>query len=162
VYCCIGTTLKKARSKDAFRDVDYGIPLSAGEQAAKARSRQFLLVSAVQADRRSRIFYNRVKGETEQALSELELPSLQIFRPSLLLGKRTEFRLGEVLVTEPARALSPLMMGHAKKFRPVPASDVARAMVHAALRPPPGISVYEYSDIVQLAREAGSTGTSSR
>jgi uncharacterized protein YbjT (DUF2867 family) len=92
VFCCLGTTMRRAGSREAFRRVDHDHVLALGRWAAKARARRFVVVSAAGADASSRVFYNRVKGEMERGLAALGLASLVVVRPSLLAGERSEFR----------------------------------------------------------------------
>ena len=95
VFVTLGTTIKKAGSQEKFREVDYTFPLSIAELAKESGVRSFLMVSSIGADPNSSVFYSKVKGEVERDTISLNLPSLYIFRPSLLLGHRSEFRLGE-------------------------------------------------------------------
>lgn len=95
VISCLGTTIKKAGSREAFRRVDFEAPLMLAKFAKESGAGQFLSVSSLGADARSRVFYSRVKGELEEAVKALQIPSTVFFRPSLLLGDRKEFRLGE-------------------------------------------------------------------
>lgn len=141
VICALGTTIKTAGSKARFRDVDYGIPLTAAKLALKEGARHFLLVSALGADAHSRIFYNRVKGELEDALRTLGFRSVTIVRPSLLLGEREEFRLGE----EIAKRLAWIVPG---KYRPIHARAVAAALVRCAKEDVPGLQILESDEIV--------------
>jgi len=134
VFCCLGTTIGRAGSKEAFRRVDHDYVLALGQWASGARARRMIAISAVGADPASRVFYNRVKGEVERDLAALRLRSLVIVRPSLLSGQRDDFRLGErlaLIATRPFRALIPAGM------RPIAAADVARAMLDAALADAP-------------------------
>ncbi len=94
VYCCLGTTIKKAGSQEAFTKIDHTLVVTVAELMQKQGSEQFLVISSMGSDSKSKIFYNRTKGEMEEALQEIGFPCLRIFRPSLLLGKREEFRLG--------------------------------------------------------------------
>jgi len=129
VFCCLGTTIKVAGSEDAFRRVDFEYVVRTGRWARGANARRFIVVSALGADAASRVFYNRVKGEAEQALGALGLPSLVVLRPSLLDGERKEVRPGERLAlkfTRPIRGLLP------KSIRPVRDIDVAATMLAAA------------------------------
>jgi uncharacterized protein YbjT (DUF2867 family) len=144
VFCCLGTTIKQARTAAAFRRVDHDFVLALGRAGVRAGATQFLLVSAVGADRRSRMFYSRVKGDAEAAVRELPYPAIQIFRPSLLLGARAEFRLGERAAAAVAPVLSLLLPGRWRRFRPIQAADVARAMVHVARHAPAGANLFEY------------------
>jgi len=141
IFCCLGTTIRKAGSREAFRRVDLDYPLQAARLGRAAGARQFLLVSAVGADPSSRVFYNRVKGEVEAAVPGVGYPRMVIFRPSLLLGEREESRPGERVAEWVMRPLGPLMRGPLARYRPVEAERVARAMVRRALggeRPAPG------------------------
>lgn len=140
LICCLGTTISKAGSKERFRAVDLGVPLALATLGAERGVRHFLLVSALGADARSRVFYNRVKGELEGALAALPLRSLSIVRPSLLLGERREFRLGERL----AQRLAFLMPG---KYAAIRASDVAAALVRLAKKDAPGRRVVESAEM---------------
>src|SRR5882724_10182847 len=99
LFCALGTTIGKAGSQAAFRQVDFEYPLAAAKLALQAGTKRFVLVSSVGADARSKNFYLRTKGELEQAVSALGFQSVHIFRPSLLLGKREEFRVGERVAT---------------------------------------------------------------
>jgi uncharacterized protein YbjT (DUF2867 family) len=136
-YCCLGTTFKTAGSKQQFRRVDHDYVLAFGRWAHRVGVRRMIVVSALGADSASRVFYNRVKGETERDLAALGLASLVIVRPSLLAGERSEFRLGERLALAVARPLAALLPAG---LRPVAAADVAQAMVDAALaEQPPSI-----------------------
>lgn len=111
VYCCLGTTMKTAGSKAAFRRVDLDYPVEAARLAREAGVRLFAVVSALGADEGSMFFYNRVKGEMERLLRESGLPSLYIFRPSLLLGNRQERRTGEAASVKLSRSLPFLWAG---------------------------------------------------
>lgn len=157
VFCCLGTTLAKAGSEEAFRRVDYDYPLALGRAALAAGARRFFVVTALGADPSSRIFYNRVKGEVERDLGALGLPELHVFRPSLIIGDRAERRLKERLTMSAAKPLAALMMGPLKRFRPIEATDVARAMVTVALARGPAapVSVYESDEIAKLGQDAG-------
>ncbi len=124
-FCALGTTMRQAGSQDAFRRVDFDYPLSVARTARTAGARHFLLVSAVGADARSKVFYNRVKGELEEAVSQLGYPSLTIARPSLLLGERSPPRIGEEIGKRLAWLFPP-------KWKPVQASQVASALLRAA------------------------------
>lgn len=151
VFCCLGTTIKKAGSQNAFRKVDYEFPATLGTLAKAAGVEKFLVISAMGADSRSNIFYNRVKGQLEDRLKKLELPALHIFRPSLLLGDRKEFRLGEKAASVIAPVLSPLLRGGMKKYRPIQAEQVARAMYAAAQSDSSGVAVHLSDEIAELA-----------
>jgi uncharacterized protein YbjT (DUF2867 family) len=146
VYCCLGTTIKKAGSQEAFKQVDFSLVLTVADLMRKQGVEQFIVVSSMGADPNSKVFYSRVKGEMEQALQQLDYPCLRIIRPSLLLGQRDEFRLGEKIGTWLTPVLKPLMMGSLRKYRPVQAESVALFMVKMAHEEPlAGVHVYESS-----------------
>ncbi|MCU0951952.1 MAG: NAD(P)H-binding protein [Burkholderiaceae bacterium] len=129
VFCCLGTTMAAAGSREAFAAIDRDAVLALGRWAAARQARRMIVVSAVGADASSRVFYNRIKGEAEAGLQRLALSSLTLLRPSLLVGERRERRLGESLalaVSRPLRALLP------RALQPVQADDVAAAMLAAA------------------------------
>lgn len=136
LFCALGTTIKDAGSEEAFRRVDYSYPLAIARLGREVGARHFLLVSALGADARSRVFYNRVKGELEDAVRALGYPSLTIARPSLLLGERAEHRPGEELAKKIGWLVPP-------RWRPVHAARVAAALVDAARRAAPGVEVLE-------------------
>jgi len=144
VFCCLGTTIKQAGSQPAFRMVDHTFVVDLARAGLRAGATQFLLVSAIGADSESRVFYSRVKGETETAIRKLPYQGIQIFRPSLLLGERPEFRLGERIATLGAPLLPALLFGPLRRYRPIPARAVARAMVGIAKEAPRGPNVFEY------------------
>ena len=149
VYCCLGTTIKKAGSQEAFKKVDHTLVVTVAELMKKQGAEQFLVISAMGADKDSKVFYNRVKGEMEAALQELGYPCLRIIRPSLLLGPREEFRLGEKIAVMLTPLLKPFLLGSLKKYRPVEAEKVAQFMVKVAREEPiVGVHVYE-SNVIE-------------
>ena len=131
VCCAMGTTIRKAGSRAAFRQVDFDYPFQMAQLARAHGARQLLLVSAMGADADSRVFYNRVKGELEEALSELDYESVCVAQPSLLAGERGEFRLAERL----GLALGWLMPD---RYKPVQAAQVAAGLLSAARDERPG------------------------
>jgi uncharacterized protein YbjT (DUF2867 family) len=140
IICALGTTLRQAGSKGRFRQVDLGYPLAVARLGVEQGASHFLLVSSIGADAGSRAFYTRVKGELEDAVSGLPYRSITIVRPSLLLGERREFRLGE----EIGKRFAFLMP---RRYRPVPASAVAAVLVQAAKDDAPGRRVIESQEI---------------
>lgn len=151
VFCCLGTTMKTAKSQDAFKKVDLEYPLQSAKLAKEGQASSFLMVSSMGADVSSKIFYNQVKGAAERAVNELQLPSLHIFRPSLLLGERKEFRIGERIATMTTKILFFIWKGPLHKFKPIEAAAVAKAMIVAASHPSLGTHIYESSKIAALA-----------
>ena len=130
VFCCLGSTLKAAGSKAAFIHCDYTLVVESALTGQRLGARHLLAVSAMGASSRSPFFYNRVKGETEQALRAQAWPRLTLLRPSMLLGERQTARASETL-------LAPLFRLLPGNWRAIAAQDVARAMLAEALRPGP-------------------------
>ena len=151
VFCCLGTTMKKAGSEEAFRKVDYEYVVRLAESSIRTGADRFFLVSAVGADPKSRIFYSRVKGEAEEAVARLGFAGLHIFRPSFLVGRRPEKRPGEELGIAAARLVSGVLFGPARKYRPIKADTVARAMIVIAREGSPGAHVYNSDEMEGLA-----------
>lgn len=152
VFCALGTTIRKAGSQAEFRHVDLEMPLHLANEAVQAGAEQMVAVSSVGADPRSKNFYLRTKGELEQELAKLPFRAVHILRPSLLLGKRDEFRLGEAIGMTVAPALDLLTLGKLRRYHSVHAQLVGRAMVAAARQGTAGVHIYEYRQIVSLAR----------
>lgn len=145
-FCCLGTTIKQAGSQNAFRQVDYDLPLAVGAAAKAMGARHFLVISALGANSRSKIFYNRVKGEMEEALQAQGWEQLTIVRPSLLLGERREQRLGEALA-------APFMRWLPGKWRGIEASVLARALWRLALEEGQGVRFVESDELRRLGRD---------
>lgn len=150
VFCAFGTTIKQAGNQERFRQVDFGYPLRAAQLARAAGARHFLLVSSIGASPGARAFYLRVKGELEVAILALGFPSVTIARPSLLVGDRKEFRLGEEIATRFSWAMP-------RKYRAVHVRDVARALVDAAVEDRPGVRVIENPEIRRVTTSEGPT-----
>ncbi len=150
IYCCLGTTIRVAGSQEAFRKVDYRYPAEAARLGATAGARQFLLVSSVGANASSGNFYLRVKGEVEEAVQKSGVGSVVIARPSMLLGHRAESRPGERLAVHAFRALAIALVGPARKYRPVEAHTVARALCRAATDEKRGTRILESDAIERL------------
>ncbi len=144
VFCCLGTTIKKAGSRESFRKIDFELVVNIAEIMRQLGAQQFLVISAMGANKESKIFYNQVKGEMEEAVQMLRYPCLRIIRPSLLLGAREEFRLGEEIGVILAHLLKHILIGGMKKYRPVEAQSVAAFMVKIACEiPHSGVHIYE-------------------
>jgi uncharacterized protein YbjT (DUF2867 family) len=147
-FCTLGTTIGKAGSREAFRAVDHDAVL-AFARAAKARGASHgYVVTALGADARSWVFYNRVKGEVEAALQTVGFEGLVIVRPSLLLGERAEHRPGERLAIQLSSALKPLLAP--LPWRPIEAAVVARALRTLARTPPTGVRIYPSGELHAL------------
>lgn len=144
VFCCLGTTIKTAGSKEAFRKVDEEYPLAVAHWAYQRGARQYLLVTALGADPKSVVFYNRVKGELEQKIQNIGFSTVHIFRPSLLLGPRNESRPGEEAAKMFDRWFGFLIP---KAYRAIEAAKVARAMQQVAKKNVPGTYIHESKEL---------------
>jgi uncharacterized protein YbjT (DUF2867 family) len=129
VFCAIGTTIKKAGSKENQYKIDCEYPFKIAQTAKQNGAKQFILVSSLGADHRSSNFYLRTKGELEEKISALNFETFIILRPSIILGKRNEFRLGETIGVFFITLFSPLFFGSLKKYKGVRASAIASRMV---------------------------------
>lgn len=146
-FSCLGTTIKKAGSKEAFWHIDFELPMEFAKLAKARGVQHFLLVSAIGADSRSLFFYPAVKGKLEEAICSLNFPSTTIVRPSLLLGPRSEYRRGEKIGEGLMSILNPVMFGPLRHLRSVRAQDVAACLIHAAKKSRPGVHIIESGDI---------------
>ena len=149
-FCALGTTIKKAGSRDAFRAVDHDAVVALARAARGAGASSFLHVTAMGADKGSRVFYNRVKGETERDVAAVGVPTTVAFRPSILDGERGESRPGEQVGLVVMRALGPVL----GKYRPTRAEDVAAAMVREAGRSEPGARTVDAGKIGRIAHQS--------
>ena len=151
IFCCLGTTRKKAGSREKFEKVDVEYPLRVAQIAKKKGANHFIVISAMGANEKSLAYYNRVKGKLEKQLVELDFPQLSIVRPSLLVGKRDEFRLGEKLGEAVLAVLNPILVGPLKKYRSILGSQVAEAMTVISLHEKPDkVEIYESNQLAQL------------
>lgn len=150
VFCAVGTTRKKVKGNmDAYRKVDHDIPVNAARHSLEAGCRHFALVSSVGASAKSSNFYLRFKGEVEEAVELMGIPSVSVFRPSLLMGKRNEFRLAE----EISKIFTPLLSFlFPAKYKPIKGLNVAQAMIAAASIEEPGFRVYHFNEMKALIK----------
>jgi uncharacterized protein YbjT (DUF2867 family) len=158
IVCCLGSTIKKAGSRERFRSIDYGIAIKAAEIGRKQGADAFILMSAVGASASSPVFYNRVKGELEDGLKALAFPYLSIYQPGLLMSERSEQRLAETMGIKAMPAINCLLQGPMKRYRGIEAETVARAMVNEIVnlseRDPPNVSeihIRQHDDMMALA-----------
>ena len=150
VFCCLGTTIKAAGSQEAFKKVDYEYPLRVAEIAKQNDASAFLIVTALGAAKSSIIFYNRVKGEVEEAIGNLHFDAFHILQPSLIIGERKESRSGEGI----AQTLSPiydtLMFGPLTKYKSIKAEQIAKAMIHYSKQETKGIMRHESGELQKI------------
>ncbi len=145
VFCCLGTTIKQAKTKEAFRKVDFDYPFELARNLYANGAQQFLLVSALGSDKNSSIFYNRVKGEVEAAIATVGFRAFHIFKPSLLVGPRKEQRAGEDAAKVFYKIFDFLIP---QKYKGIESIKVARAMLANARENQAGIFIHE-SDSLQ-------------
>jgi uncharacterized protein YbjT (DUF2867 family) len=150
-FCCIGTTAKKTPNKDLYRKIDFGIPVALAELCKKNNVSHFIAISALGANKSSSVFYNRTKGEMEETLLATSLKRLNILRPSLIVGNRQEFRLGEKIASHVMGVAQLFMIGSLKKYRPIEASVIAGAMLHLSNTPSSDV-IIESDEIKYYAR----------
>lgn len=159
VFCSLGTTIKKAGSRDNFYRVDYSYVYETARLALQQGAKHFYVVTALGSDARSKIFYYRVKGQVEEALSQLGYESLYIFRPSFILGRRAEKRTGEILAKYVALTLGALLPN---RLKAVSARSIAMAMMQTAREGRPGRHIIDNAAIHTLAAKYEMGGNNAR
>ncbi|HEY0742218.1 MAG TPA: NAD(P)H-binding protein [Chryseosolibacter sp.] len=147
VYCCLGTTMTKAKTKQKFREIDFEYPLALARITKELGAKQFLLVSALGADKRSSVYYNQVKGELEDAVNKIDFDAIHVFRPSLLLGLREEKRAGEDAAKIVYKIFWFLIPD---KYKAIEAIKVAQAMEYYAQRDQKGKFTHESREMQNL------------
>ncbi|MCP1123500.1 oxidoreductase [Bacillus sp. 3103sda1] len=150
VFNCLGTTIKKAKTKENFKKVDYDYTIRAARLAEEQGVQNFLVISSMGANPKSLFFYSQVKGQMEEDIKKLVIEGIHIFRPSLLLGEREEFRFGERMGEKISGIMPFLFKGPFTKYRPISAEQVARGMYVTALREESGVHVHESSEIAKM------------
>jgi uncharacterized protein YbjT (DUF2867 family) len=145
-FCCLGSTMAKAGSKEAFYVIDHDYPVNLAKGVHDAGSRRFFVISAMGANASSSIFYNRVKGEMERDLQQLGFETLAIFRPGLLMGPRKEKRTGEAIARKLFAIINPILPS---AYKGVQAESVAQAMLHSSISLGVGFIVLENKDLIQ-------------
>lgn len=148
--CCIGTTIKKAKSKEAFMDVDLHLPVSIAKKLQENGCKIMSVISAMGADTNSYFFYNRVKGMMEQEIKNLNFESVSILRPSLIIGHRKEKRTGEKMGIVFMKIMNPLLFGKLKNYRSIKALQISKALVNTILKNKPGYNIYLSEKIKRL------------
>jgi uncharacterized protein YbjT (DUF2867 family) len=147
VFCALGTTIKSAGSQDAFYKVDFTYVVNLGKWCELNKVKSLLVVSAMGANAKSGIFYNRVKGEMESVVSQMNIPKKNVFRPSLLMGNRTEKRGGEKIAQLVMGGLGFLFAGSLLKYKGIHADVVAKAMIKAAKSDFKGFKIYDSGEM---------------
>ncbi|MFB9051882.1 NAD(P)H-binding protein [Formosa undariae] len=132
VFCCIGTTKSKTPDKTIYHKVDYGIPVAAANLCVQNSINRFICISALGADAKSNVFYNRTKGEMEAVVLSLNIENTYMLQPSLITGGREEFRLGEYIGKIVMRITAPFFIGKLKNYKPIESKSIALAMLWLA------------------------------
>lgn len=132
VFCCIGTTAKKTPNKALYKKIDFGIPKTAAKLSKENKIATYIVVSAIGAKASSSIFYNKIKGEMQNAVLSENIKNTHILQPSIIDGTRSETRIGEKIGLFFFRIFQPLLIGNLKKYRITRADDIAQAMLNLA------------------------------
>ena len=146
VFICLGTTIKIAKSKDNFKKVDLDYSLAVARKVLDSGAKKLTLISSVGADSKSKNFYLRIKGELEDAILDLGFESVNIFRPSFLIGKGGRRRAtSEKIFMKAAKIIDIFCIGSARKYRSIDAQIIAKKM-SSTLDAIPGVHYYYYDD----------------
>ncbi|MDP9076596.1 MAG: oxidoreductase [Bacteroidota bacterium] len=151
IFSCLGSTRKKTPDLKIYRKIDHDYPLQLAQIALKNKIGQFHLVSSMGADASTSNFYTKMKGETEDDLKKVGLPSLQIYRPAFIKGDRKEHRSFENVLTVVMKLVDHLLIGSLKKYRSISATTIARAMFNQSLKNTPGVHTYLSDKIKELS-----------
>jgi uncharacterized protein YbjT (DUF2867 family) len=150
LICCLGTTRKKTPNLNEYKAIDYGLTINIAQLAQKLNVQQVHLISAIGADPNSKIFYNKLKGETEQALIKMDFPQTIIYRPSLLIGKREEFRFGELIAQKLAPIFDLFLFGSLIKYHSISANLIANAIINRIFIDGDSLQIIEYKDLKSI------------
>lgn len=151
VFVCLGSTKKKTPDKTLYWKIDHDYPMQLAQIAKQNNVEQFHLVSSIGADAKSDNFYLKMKGQTMADIETIGIKSLYIYQPSLITGARKEFRLIEKLATGIMKMIDPLLTGSWKRYRSIPAKNIAQAMVNRSLKNETGTFIYTTEKIKELA-----------
>lgn len=144
LFCCLGTTIKKAGSQTAFRKVDYDYIVETAKIALANGTKKIAVISSIGADKNSSVFYNKIKGETEEALQKLNYEACYILRPSLLMGARDELRMGELVGK---LVMTAFAFAVPKKYKGIEAKQVAKAMIALMHSDRTGVQILESDEL---------------
>lgn len=148
--CCLGTTIKKAGSKEAFSKIDLELPLYLAENLYKNGCEVVAVISAMGASENSLFFYNQVKGKMETEIQKVGFESVSIFRPAIIDGTRKDKRTGEKIGLAVIKFLSPFFFGNLKNYKPIHAKTIGRALMTVALLKKPGNKIYTSEEIKRI------------
>ncbi|WDF55434.1 NAD(P)H-binding protein [Mucilaginibacter sp. KACC 22063] len=151
IFCCLGTTQSQTPAKVQYRKIDHDYPVKLGEIAKHNHVNQYHFISSLGADINSKVFYTRLKGETENDLAHLTLPCLHIYQPSLLIGNRKKARPMEKFMNFMMKLANPLLQGSLKKYQSIKAHTVAMAMYKQSLNNDTGLFIHPSDHIKNIA-----------
>jgi len=147
VFICLGTTINKAGTQEKFKKVDVEMPIAIAKTAHQLGIKKIALISSVGANEKSRIFYSRCKGEVENKIQTLNFETFYVFRPSFLVGSRSEFRFAEKIGIGVAKILKPITPSN---YKPIRDEALAKAMIESLNTAPIGHHIIHYKEIKQL------------
>jgi uncharacterized protein YbjT (DUF2867 family) len=150
LICCLGTTRKKSPNLKDYKKIDFDLTVNLARIAKQQNVEQIHLISAVGADSESKIFYNRLKGEIEEAIIKLDFSRTFIYRPSLLIGKRNEFRFGELIAQKLMPIIDILLVGSLKKYHSIPANEIAKAVIKSIFIKGQKVQILEFKELQLL------------
>jgi uncharacterized protein YbjT (DUF2867 family) len=153
VFCCIGTTAKKTPDKKRYKQIDYGIPLAAAKLSKENNIKTFLVVSAMGANKKSNVFYNKTKGEMEHAVLTQHIKNTFILRPSLIGGDRKEHRIGEKIALVVFKLMQPVLIGNLKQYKTIDAENIAKAMLYLANKKMNAEVIITSNQILKLSKK---------
>ena len=152
VYVCIGTTNNKTPNKKLYRDIDFGIPVTAAQLCRENRIDNIAVMSSLGANSKSSVFYTKTKGEMEESVLEMEIPNTYLLRPAMIMGPRKERRLGETLGKMLTFIINPLLQGSLKKYKGIHAETIAKAMINLCNEKSDLKEIIESDKIWEIAR----------
>lgn len=152
VYCCIGTTAKKTPNKKVYKQIDYGIPVTAAKLSKENSIPTFLVISAMGANKKSNVFYNKTKGEMEHDVLQQHIKNTYIVRPSLIGGERKERRILEKIGITIFKVIEPLFIGKLKQYKIINAKSISLAMIHLANNASHAEVIITSNEIKKLAK----------
>ena len=151
IYSCLGTTKSETPNSALYRQIDLGYPLNLAKLGQQNGVTQFHIISSLGADAESSNSYLKLKGELEQELKKLNIPSLHIYQPSFLIGERKKKRLADRIMEPIFNLIDPLLIGPLKKYRSIKAADVAKVMLNQSIQNLQGSFIYPSIQIQELA-----------
>ena len=152
VYCCIGTTAKKTPNKMLYKQIDYGIPVTAAKLSKDNNINAFLVISAMGANTKSNVFYNKTKGEMERDVLQQHIKNMFILRPSLIGGQREERRILEKIGLAIFKVIEPLFIGKLKQYKIIDPENIAQAMINLANNTSHAEVIITSNDIKQISK----------